>query len=177
MRRVTMKTIRSIRFLMFALIGLLTIASVLFGSAQPVLAAGPVITSDVISATNPVPFGADCSSFQVLITFTVERQNITFYDEAGNKLRQIRNASFTGILYNSVTNANVPYEGSFNRTEDFVAHTVTFTGLRLAVRIPGQGVLALDVGQTVLDFSTNPPAVTVEAGQHDFNTQICQLLG
>ncbi len=119
-----MKTIRSIRFLMFALIGLLTIASVLFGSAQPVLAAGPVITSDVISATNPVPFGADCSSFQVLITFTVERQNITFYDEAGNKVRQIRHASFTGTLYNSVTGASLPYEGTFNRTEDFVAHTV-----------------------------------------------------
>jgi hypothetical protein len=172
-----MKTIRSTRFLVFALVGLLTITSVLFGSAQPVLAAAPVITSDVISVTNPAPIGVDCGAFQVLATFTVERQNITFYDEAGNKLRQIRNASFTGILYNSVTNASVPYEGSFNRTEDFVAHTVTFTGLRLAVRIPGQGILALDVGQTVLDFSTNPPAVTVEAGQHDFNTQICQLLG
>ncbi len=172
-----MKTIRFTRFLMVYLVGLLTMVSVLFGSVQSALAAGPVITSDVISVTNPAPIGVDCGAFQVLATFTVERQNITFYDEAGNKLRQIRNASFTGILYNSVTNANVPYEGSFNRTEDFVAHTVTFTGLRLAVRIPGQGVLALDVGQTVLDFSTNPPAVTVEAEQHDFNTQICQLLG
>jgi hypothetical protein len=172
-----MKTIRSTRFLVFALVGILTITSVLFGSAQPVLAATPVITSDVVSVTNPAPIGVDCGTFQVLATFTVERQNITFSDEAGNKLRQIRHANFTGTLYNSVTSASLPYEGTFNRTEDFVAHTVTFTGLRLAVRIPGQGVLALDVGQTVLDFSSNPPAVTVEAGQHDFNTQICQLLG
>ena len=172
-----MKTIRFTRFLVFALIGLLTITSVLFSSAQPVLAATPVITSDVVSVTNPAPIGVDCGAFQVLATFTVERQNITFYDEAGNKLRQIRHASFTGTLYNSVTSASLPYEGTFNRTEDFVLHTVTFTGLRLAVRIPGQGVLALDVGQTVLDFSSNPPAVTVEAGQHDFNTQICQLHG
>ena len=172
-----MKTIRSIRFLMFALIGLLTITSVLFGSVQTVLAAGPVITSDLISATNPVPTGFDCGSFQVLATFTVERQNITFYDEAGNKLRQIRHASFTGTLYNSVTGASLPYEGAFNRTEDFVAHTVTFTGLRFAVQIPGQGILALDAGQTVLDVSTNPPALIFEAGQHEFNTQICQLLG
>ena len=172
-----MKTIRSTRFLMFALIGLLTITLVLFGSVQPAAAAGPVITSDVVSVTNPIPFGADCGSFQVLITFTVERQNITFYDEAGNKTKQIRHVSFTGTLYNSVTRASLPYEGTFNRTEDFVAHTVIFTGLRFAVQIPGQGILALDTGQTVLDVSTNPPTLIFEAGQHEFNAQICQLLG
>jgi len=172
-----MKTIRSSRFLVFALVGLLTITSFLFGTAQPVLAAAPVITSDVISVTNPAPIGVDCGAFQVLATFTVERQNITFYDEVGNKTKQIRHVSFTGSLYNSVTRASLPYEGTFNRTEDFVAHTVIFTGLRFAVQIPGQGVLALDTGQTVLDVSTNPPALIFEAGQHEFNAQICQLLG
>jgi hypothetical protein len=172
-----MKTIQSTRFLMVYLISLLTMVSVLFGSVQSALAAGPVITSDVISVTNPAPTGFDCGSFQVLATFTVERQNITFYDDVGNKLRQIRHASFTGILYNSVTSASVPYEGTFDRTEDFVAHTVTFTGLRFAVQIPGQGILALDTGQTVLDVSTNPPALIFESGQHEFNAQICQVLG
>ena len=172
-----MKTISSTRALMFALISVLTITSVVFGSAQPALAAGPVITSDVVRVTNPVPIGFDCGSFQVLATFTVERQNITFYDDAGNRLRQIRHASFTGTLYNSVTSASLPYEGTFNRTEDFVAHTAIFTGLRFAVQIPGQGMLALDVGQTVLDVSTNPPALIFEAGQHEFVAQVCQLLG
>ena len=172
-----MKAIRSTRFLMFALIGLLTITSVLFGSVQPAAAAEPVITSDVVSVTNPIPFGADCGTFQVLYIATVERQNITFYDDAGNKTKQIRHVSFTGTLYNSVTRTSLPYEGTFNRTEDFVAHTVTFTGLRFAVHIPGQGIVALDTGQTVLDVSTNPPAIIFEAGQHEFNTQICQLLG
>ena len=172
-----MKTIVSARFLMFVLIGLLTIASVLFGSVHPAAAAEPVITSDVLSVTNPVPVGFDCGTFQVLATFTVERHNITFYDDAGNRLRQIRHASFTGILYNSVTSANLRYEGAFNRTEDFVAHTAIFTGLRFVVQIPGQGVLALDTGKTVLDVSSNPPVLINGAGQHEFGEQICQLLG
>ena len=167
-----MKTIQSIKFLLGA--ALLAFTAM---SAQRVLAAGPVITSDVLSVTNPVPIGFDCGSFQVLATFTVERQNITFYDEAGNRLRQIRHASFTGTLYNSVTGASLPYEGAFNRTEDFVARTAIFTGLRFAVQIPGQGMLALDAGQTVLDISTNPPALIIEAGHHEFGEQICQLLG
>ena len=167
-----MKTIQSIKFLLGA--ALLAFTAM---STQPVLAAGPVITSDVVNVTNPAPVGFDCGSFQVLATFTVERQNITFYDDAGGRLRQIRHASFTGTLYNSVTGASLPYEGAFNRTEDFVTHTAIFTGLRFAVRIPGQGVLALDTGQTVLDVSTNPPALIFEAGQHEFGEQICQLLG
>ena len=58
-----------------------------------------------------------------------------------------------------------------------MTHTVIFTGLRFAVQIPGQGVLALDTGKTVLDVSTNPPALIFEAGQHEFGAQICQLLG
>ena len=167
----------STQFSMVYLVGLLTMVLVLFGPVQSALAAGPVITSDVISVTNPAPVGFDCGSFQVLATFTVERQNITFYDDTGNRLRQIRHASFTGTLYSSVTSASLPYEGAFNRTEDFAVHTVVFTGLRFVVQIPGQGVLALDTGQAVLDVSTNPPALIFEAGQHEFNEQICQLLG
>ena len=167
-----MKTIPSIKFLLGAALLVFTTMS-----AQTAFAAGPVITADVISVTNPAPIGFDCGSFQVLATFTVERQNITFYDDAGNRLRQIRHASFTGTLYNSVTGASLPYEGAFNRTEDFVAHTVIFTGLRFVVQMPGQGVLALDTGQTVLDVSTTPPALIIEAGQHEFGEQICQLLG
>ncbi len=142
-----MQALRFPRLLLVGLLALLALAPI---STRPA-AAAPVITTDVMSVTTPAPIGADCGEFQ--------------------------NASFTGTLFNSATGASVPYEGTFTRTQDFVANTGTFTGLHLMVRIPGQGVLALDVGQTIIDFSSQPPAIIFEAGQHQFNAQVCQLLG
>jgi hypothetical protein len=168
-----MQALRFPRLLLVGLLALLALAPI---SARPAAAAAPVITTDIISVTTPTPIDADCGEFQILATFNVERRNITIYDDAGHSLQQIRHASFTGTLFNSASGASVPYEGTFTRTQDFVANSVTFTGLHLMVRIPGQGVLALDVGQTIIDFSSQPPAMIFEAGQHEFNAQVCQLL-
>ncbi|MEO6456836.1 MAG: hypothetical protein ABIO92_00970 [Chloroflexia bacterium] len=152
-----------------SLLALLSVA------VQPAAADAPVITTNVIRVTNPVPFELTCPSFNVLVTFTVERRNITFY-ENGSPVLQRRHINFEGTLYNAVTGYSVPYDGTWTRTQDFVENTVTYTGKRFQVQIPGQGVLALEVGRLVLDFSANPPQVIFEAGQHEFNTQLCHIL-
>jgi hypothetical protein len=144
-------------------------------AAQPAAADAPLITTQTIRVTNPVPADFSCASFNMLATFTVERRDITFYENS-SPVRQIRHIDFEGRLYNATTGYSVPYDGAWTRTQDFVENTLTFTGRRFRVHIPGQGVLALDVGRTVLDFSTNPPQLLFEAGQHEFNTQICQIL-
>ena len=145
-------------------------------TARQAAADAPVITTDVIRVTNPVPFDqGPCPTFNVLATFTVERRNITFY-ENGSPQRQIRHIDFEGTLYNALTGYSVPYDGRWTRTQDYVENTLTYTGRRFRVHVPGGGVLALDVGRTVLDFSTNPPQVIFEAGQHEFKAQLCGIL-
>src|SRR5512138_2730264 len=103
-----MKTIPSTRFLMTGLMSLLTIASALFASVRPVAAAEPVITTVVVEVTTPSPVGESCPGFAVLGTFQSERTSITFYDNAGNRLSEIRHVNFDGMLMNAVTNHSVP---------------------------------------------------------------------
>ena len=152
-----------------ALLAVLSIA------ARPAAADAPVITTQVIRVTTPVPFEISCPSFAMLTTSTAELTNITFY-ENGSPVRLIRHVNFEGTLYNANTSYSVPFDGDFTRTQDYLENTVTFTGKRWRVHIPGEGVLALNVGRTVFDFSVNPPQIIFEAGQHEFREQICQVL-
>ncbi|HET9494684.1 MAG TPA: hypothetical protein VFR15_10675, partial [Chloroflexia bacterium] len=130
--------------------------ALLAATAAPASADAPVITNEVINLPNPVPFGVTCPTFNVLATMTVERQNITFY-ENGSPVRQIRHVQIAGTLYNPSTGYSVPFDGAFTRTEDFVAQTATYSGRHVRVMMPGQGVLALDVGERLIDVSVNPP--------------------
>lgn len=149
--------------------------AVLSVSARPAAADAPVITTQVISVTTPIPFEVSCPSFGILTTSTAELTNITFYQN-GTPIRLIRHVNFEGTLYNATTGYSVPFDGDFTRTQDYLKNTVSFTGKRWRVHIPGEGVLALNVGKTVFDFSVNPPQLVFEAGQHDFRAQVCPLL-
>ncbi len=140
-------------------------------------AAGPVITSQPFGATNVPFFGANeagCTGFEARVTYTGTRRFIRFYDETGTLQMERRHVRFTGTVFNSDTGTSVPYQGRFTRTFDAVARTVTFTGLRLQVVLPGQGVVALDAGTEVLSF---PDLETlVERGPHSFHERICAVL-
>jgi len=171
-----MKTIRSTRFLMTGLMCLLTVASVLFTSVRRAAAAEPVITTVVVEVTTPSPVGESCPGFPVLGTFRSARTSITFYDDLGNRLSEIRHVNFEGMLMNGATGYSVPWDGHFTRTQDFRENTVTFTGLRLRIHIPGESITALRVGKTVLDLSENPPELIFVAGQLEWAEQMCAIL-
>ena len=159
--------------LVLALAG--SLLALLAATAAPAAADAPVITNEVINVTNPVPFGVSCPTFNVLATFTIERTNITSY-ENGTPVRRIRHVHSEGTLYNPTTGYAVPIDGAFTRTDDFVAGTATYAGRHVRVHIPGQGVLALDVGRRILDVSVNPPGLIFAAGQHEYEAQVCQIL-
>ena len=67
MNRPTIRKNRS--KLLLALAG--SLLALLVGTAHPAAADAPVITNEVITMTNPVPFGVSCPTFNVLATFTI----------------------------------------------------------------------------------------------------------
>jgi hypothetical protein len=55
--------------------------------------------------------------------------------------------AFTGRLTSAATGESIPYAGHFTRTQNFVAGTVTTTGLTRSTVIPGVGRLTLAAGR------------------------------
>jgi hypothetical protein len=158
---------------------LLTVAALLAAgiAAAAARADGPTITPVSLHLTTPIPFGANCGSFNVLWTGDFTGTNITFYDDQNQLVRQIRHGSFTGTLYNSSDlSKSVPYDGSFTRRYDAAMNTVTIEGLRFRVQLPGQGTVAIDPGKTVFDGLG--PGIVSDTGPTaaQFNTTVCALL-
>lgn len=147
-------------------------------AATPAMAENPEHTYGGTEVTVPAPFGVACEGFIVLVTFKSEYNIVNFYDDAGRLVKEIRQVSFTGTLYNSTDlSKSVPYEGDFTRTFDPVQNTVTFTGLHFRVHVPGEGVLALQVGRDIVDLMSGQQVFL--DGNHnraDFATEICGLL-
>ena len=154
------------------LVGLLAL---LVLAARPAAAAGPVITDEAFGGTVLETY---CGAFQVRADFSGERRFIRFYDEAGALLREVRHVSFTGTLTNTTSGAVIPYEGSFTRTFDAEAQTVTITGLRSQTVLPGEGAVEVVAGQLVVDVSNAPSDVEVIAahGRQDIAAQVCAAL-
>jgi hypothetical protein len=147
-------------------------------AATPAMAENPEHTYGGTEVTVPAPFGVACEGFIVLVTFKSEYNIVNFYDDAGRLVKEIRHVSFTGTLYNSTDlSKSVPYEGDFTRTFDAAQNTVTFTGLHFRVHVPGEGVLALQVGRDIVDLMSGQQVFL--DGNHnraDFATEICGLL-
>jgi hypothetical protein len=146
-------------------------------AATPAMAENPEHTYGGTEVTVPAPFAA-CQGFIVLVTFKSEYNIVNFYDDAGQLVKQIRQVSFTGTLYNSTDlSKSVPYEGDFTRTFDAVENTATYTGLHFRVHVPGEGVLALEVGRDIVDLLSGQQVFF--DGNHnlaDFDAEICGLL-
>jgi hypothetical protein len=146
-------------------------------TAAAARADGPTITPVSLHLATPIPFGANCGSFQIMWTGDFTGTNITFYDNQNQLVRQIRHGSFTGTLYNSSDlSKSVPYDGSFTRRYDAATNTVTIEGLRFRVQLPGQGTVAIDPGKTVFDGLG--PGIVSDTGQTagDFTATVCGLL-
>jgi hypothetical protein len=150
-------------------------------AAAPAMAENPEHTYGGQQITTPIPLfprGQTCDGFIVLATFTSEYNIVSFYDDAGQLVKEIRHVSFTGTLYNSTDlSKSIPYEGRFTRTFDPVENTATYTGLHFRVHIAGEGVLALNVGREIVDLVSGQQ--TFVDGNHnltDFAAEVCGLL-
>ncbi len=139
-------------------LALLAALVVALGVTASASASAPVIATVKVDQSTPVT-NFDCApygfSFSVLSTFTVTRRSIQFFDDHGNLAKEIRHVDFTGTLYRSDDLATtIPYAGTWDRTLDVAANTVTNTGLMRYSHPDGSGMVALDPGRTVVDATT-----------------------
>jgi hypothetical protein len=145
-------------------------------------AAGPTIIDETLTPPVPVTFSlATCQDqgFDVLVTsLTINRRRIDFYDDAGVLVREIRHVAFTGSLANAVTGKTVPYDGHFTFDFDYVAQTVTNSGLYLRVHVPGEGVLALKSGHLINNGLIPGEDIVSDVGHtlEAFGSDLCATL-
>ena len=76
-----------------------------------------------------------CAGYDVTFAASIDARYIVTLGDTGQPLREIRHVTFTGAL--SGPGGELPYTGHFTRTSDFEAQRAVFTGLRVAVPVPG----------------------------------------
>jgi len=154
---------------------LLALAAVaIAGLALPAasLASGPVISENNDTTPQFIEEWGDCPTYTVDATYMANRRNEDFYDSNGTLVLERRHVQYSGVLYNeSDPSRSVAYTGDFTLTFDFVANTLTITGLNDHVTVPGQGVIHLTAGLTVLY-----PDTVVEHGPNGDMTTLCGAL-
>lgn len=93
-----------------------------------------------------------CNGFTINFTFSAAGHSEQSYDASGNITQEVRHVGFNGTLANSTNPAKtVPYAGHWNRTVDFRANTLIFTGLHTQVNLPSSPD-EKNVGRIVLDL-------------------------
>ena len=130
-------------------------------------------------------FVADCGSFNVLNDYSLQMTGTYFYDRNGQPIRDsvlVRiggNSTYYNSNNPSIAISGGPGETEFQRT-DWVDNTLAVIGSGFRVTLPGQGVIFIDAGRVILDFSSDPPVVTFAAGQTDYfsanSAKLCAAL-
>jgi hypothetical protein len=152
-----------------------TLAVLTLGPATAV-AAGPVISDETEQDTFTIPTEESGCAFDIIESYSLTRRVFTWSDADGNPTLQKRVLHITGTLTNATSGTTVPIEFHNTRTFDFVEMINTLTGVRFLIRVPGQGVLSLDAGRVVDDFSTSPPERIFVAGRMTFSDRMCEIL-
>jgi hypothetical protein len=163
------------RFLVLLGFALLPLAFTATASAN-----APVIFTQTLTVTTPSP-NISCTAygytFDTLATFTVTRHFIQFYDDSGNLVKEIRQIDFTGTLYRTDDlSKTIPYAGTWTRTLDVAANTVTSTGLFRYSHPDGSGMVALDAGRTVQDATTFDTHSDTGPTQTEWQMAVCAYL-
>lgn len=152
----------------------ISMVSVLMSGPAPVAASGPVIFDVHLTRHG---LYENCGSFNVTFVADINAHFEQFFNDSGQLVLERRHVQFTGALTNATTGASLPYEGNFIATRDVAANTLTNDGVFRKTEVPGEGVLAIAAGRTVLNATTF--AVISESGQTPaaYNDAICRLLG
>jgi hypothetical protein len=140
---------------------LLALAAVL-GAAGTAVAATPEVTTESGSG----PIGPTCNGEDIIGTYTLTRRLQVTYDGSTPVLFRALE-SFSGTLYLASSGRSVPYSGSSMSTYDPATQTLTITGKKSIVTLPGGGAIAQDTGRVVIDFATGWPPTVTWHGQAD----------
>lgn len=130
-------------------------------------------THQRFEATRQIDPFVTCSGFNVIGYFSVERDDVTFFNSSDTPIEMVIHVHFVGTLTNSVTGKSLSDDGNRIITFDLLNNTLTDTGLNLKVVVPGQGIVVIDAGRIVIDAAGN---ITAEAGPHDLFNNTLQPL-
>jgi hypothetical protein len=156
-----------------ALAGAALAATFLLFSGQPAWATQPTVQSFESSGTN-VPL-EDCGTFLVLATYTLDETITTYYDNSGQPIRAAIRFKLDAMLSNSVTLKKAYELESSAVMADLLTDEARTVGLVLQIRVPGAGVVVLELGKVTIDASgaaTVSGGLTVEQG----GSVLCSIL-
>jgi hypothetical protein len=135
--------------------------------------AGAPTTTTFHSEGTDVPV-EDCGSFTALLTFSHDETITTFYDKAGTLIKEQIRFNFSGTFKNSVTEKSAYEQGAYTIIIDFTGGDAKVVGLVLLIRLPGSGVVTLELGQVTFENGTTTTAGAPEI--LDGGSFICSLL-
>ena len=129
------------------------------------LAVAPLALVAPASATEPtvetfhfegtdVPF-ASCEGFDIIVNFSVDIVERTFYDNTGEPIRIQIQFQGEGELVNTVTGATNTGSSPSMVIVDLEAGTETEVGLVFHNNLPGEGIVALQAGRITVDEDGN----------------------
>jgi hypothetical protein len=157
---------------LLVLAALALISSILL-LAQPASASPPTV--ETFHDEGEFEF-ADCGTFQLNETFTVDVRVITFYNAEGDPVRVAEHVNFVGVITNSASGNTYPDPGHHQFVTDLTTGETTVVGVVFNTPVPGLGPVLHDAGKIVIDengeatfvggphtvfFGTNPDPCTV----------------
>jgi hypothetical protein len=120
--------------------------------AAPASAVPPDIERFHFEGTQP---WTSCDGFDIIINFSVDIVERTFYDNTGEPIRIQIQFQGEGELVNTVTGATNTGSSPSMVIVDLEAGTETEVGLVFHNNLPGEGIVALQAGRITIDEDGN----------------------
>lgn len=137
------------RLYVAAVVGVLTLVVVAAASAGP-------RSSQMFQFADPFSGSYDCGSFTATLSGHDDGRVTTWFDAAGNPIKQIGHIQSWETDVNASTGKSINVTTDLTVHMDFVAGTVTITGKRNLSTVSGQGVVVQHVGRAVVGPDGQP---------------------
>ena len=128
----------------------------------------PVVVEKQKTLTRDFPQNPDCRQYGYGFTysehFDIVRTVTQSLDGKGEVVREVRQIRFVGTATNDQTGKSLPVNGVRHLVFDFVAGTVTETGVLRHVTVPGGAIVLHESGRVVIRLEDE--ALLSAAGQH-----------
>jgi hypothetical protein len=96
-----------------------------------------------------------CEGFDIIVNFSVDVVQRTFYDSAGEPIRIQVHEHGEGQLVNTVTGATNTGSSPQTRIFDVEAGTETTVGLVFHNNVPSEGIVALQAGRLTVEENSD----------------------
>ena len=94
---------------------------------------------------------ADCGTFLLTETFTVDVRVTTFFNAQGDAVRATEHVTFVGVITNSASGNTYPDPGHLQTVTDLTAGVGAVVGLVFLTPVPGLGPVLHDTGKVIFD--------------------------